>query len=215
MATATEAMANHIDFFDEAPFTLVLLQGDGDGQESITTTDPDGDTIIGNTRFAQVTFNPGPAVGVVLGANLASNGSTFVFSNSAASRGTLNLRYGDTADLNVVNAVNYTAFGIDVDALDDDFVATVFVMDTASAGGDSDSQMFTISSTGQFLIPYSAFNSNVDFTSLDSLQFSFVSATPGADITLNEITREFIPEPASFALLGLGGMLLMGRRRKA
>ena len=206
---AGTATANHIDFFEEGQFTLLLLPG----QTSVsdTQTDADGDTILGNTRNVQMTFAPGDDTGAVLSAQLDVNDGVLVFSNSAGTRSTLSLSYGATSTLNVVDPVPYTRFGIEVVDLEGGNVtATATATDT---GGDSDMASVSFNDEGQFFIDYSDFDSSVDLTMLDTLTFDFVGDRNGVDLTLGSITREVIPEPATLGLAGVAGLALLRRRR--
>ena len=215
------ASANHIDFFSEGSGAVVLIPPDETASD--TMTDPDGDTILGNDRFVQVEMSGtiGDPSGVQIGAQFVTgpNGEgLFTYSNDPLSWGILTLQYGDSANFNLVandDGPAYQALGIDVFAVDPGigggsaYELDITALDTE---GDSDTVNTSIFSAGQILVDYDAFT-GVDFTSIDSLTFEFITQNPGGDITLNEITRE-VPEPTTAGLLALGGMALLARRRR-
>ena len=217
---ATTASANHIDFFSEGDTLLALIPPATTA--SSTVTDPDGDTILGMDRFAQIEMSGTTSTaGVQIGAQFESgpNGEgLFTYSNDPLSWGILTLRYGDSADFNLVandDGPAYQALGIDVFAVDQGIGGgSAFELDITATDTDGDSDIVTTSifSAGQILVDYDAF-AGVDFTSIDSLTFEFITQNSGGDITLNEITRE-VPEPTTAGLLAIGGLTLLARRRR-
>ena len=213
------ASANHIDFFSDGAVSLTLTPGQT--QQSSFSTNPAGDSIIGSGRGTRIEFVPGASTGVVtatlINEGTRANGSDtgqLVFSNSATTMGTLTLDYGTFSNFNVVNAVNYSSFDVNVAAIEPNgsYTATATVTDT---DGDTSTLTQTIGGPGVYSFAYGAFSSAINFSSVDSLQFKFTALTPGADITLNEIVRGFavVPEPSSLAFAGLAGVALLRRRR--
>ena len=219
IALPSIASANHIDFFSDGAVNLQITPGQT--QQSSFSTNPGGDTILGAGRGTKIEFVPGTPTGVIsanlIGEGTRANGSDmgqFVFSNSATTMGTLTFDYGTFSNFNVVNSpTNYSAFSIEVAAIEPtgSFSAMATVVDT---DGDTSTVTLPALTLGENFIPYSAFASNINFTSVDSLQFKFTALTPGADLTLNEITREVIPEPTTLGLAGIAGVGLLVRRRR-
>ena len=220
LVAAPAAMANHIDFFSEGNTQLILTPSTPGGSTNSTVTDANGDSILGNDRFAMIAFVPGPAAGLNIAAQLDVAGGTISYTNDAQTMGTFTLRYGDNATLNLVanNAgPAYQFLRVDVAGLGssgpigDSFALNVNAIDTA---GNSDAETVTVNSVGEIFLPYAQFT-GVDFTSIDTIQFTFVSQNLGAGITLDEITREVVPEPTTVGLIGVAAVGLLARRRRA
>ena len=220
VALPAVASANHIDFFSDGAVNLQLTPGQT--QQSSFSTNPAGDTIIGSGRGTKIEFAPGASTGVIsatlIGEGTRANGSDtgqLVFSNSATTMGMLTLDYGTFTNFNVVNApTNYTSFDVNVAAIQPNGSYTVMATVT-DTDGDTSSQTQTIGGPGVTSFAYSSFGSNIDFTSIDRLQFKFTALSPGADLTLNEIVRGFaVPEPTTLGLAGVAVVGLLGRRRR-
>ena len=154
-----------------------------------------------------------------MAAQLDVNGGLMTYANNSDTMGTFTLRYGDAGTLNVVNPpTNYQFLRVDVESLGqsgavgDSFALNVSAIDTSGA---SASQTTTVdAAAGEYFFAYSSF-AGVDFTSLDALTFEFVSQNLGATLTLDEITREIVPEPTTAGLIGVAAMGLLARRRRA
>ena len=206
------ASAAHIDFFSESDDDSTLILTSGETSETDTFVDPEGDTVLGQTRRTTIEFAPGGNNGFIVEMVVDTADGILAFSNSANTRGTLTLDYGITSDLDLVNnpdGPDYQGLRVDVVGLVGSFDATVTATDT---GNDSDSVDFDIDSTGNYTIDYDAFSDSVDFDSIDLLSFMFVSQTNGAAIDLNQIIR-VVPEPLSAGAAGLLALVGLRRRR--
>lgn len=66
--------------------------------------------------------------------------------------------------------------------------------------------------TGNIDIPLASFTGSVDWSDVDGLQLTFNPSYVGSSFTIGSITLVPVPEPASAALLALGGLALLRRR---
>ncbi len=106
-------------------------------------------------------------------------------------------------------------FALDFVSSDSSFPISDVLSITATSGSNTDTQFVTIpanSNLGVATVDFASFT-GVDFTQLDSVSIEYDFATaPGRDFEID--TFSAIPEPTSVALLGLGGLGLMLRRRR-
>jgi len=118
--------------------------------------------------------------------------------------------YDDFTDVDVTDGGANGAFAVGVLAIDH----TVDFSVTLDDGVNSGSGTVTASSAGTFLIDLSGAGfAGVDLTSIDTITFSGTNVSTAADVAIDRIGFTVIPEPGSLALVGLGGLAMLRRRR--
>jgi len=104
-------------------------------------------------------------------------------------------------------------FAIDFLAIDQDALLTVqWTSGTALATGQAN--VTAGNSLQTVLVNATSIGAGFDWNNVSTVQFS-VSGPSGLDFKVDRIQTEAVPEPASIIALGIGGLALIRRRRKA
>ena len=186
------------------PFSLSqLVTGDLD---LLNAAEPFGDerTFTASIGGAQTGTNSLSILGV--GGVLAFDTGI----NAGPGEATFDVLYDDFIDVDVTDGGSNDAFAIGILAIDGSVDFSVTLNDGINSGTGS----ISTSSTGTVLIDLNdAAFAGVDLTSIDSITFSGSNGVGGTDVAIDNVGFTVIPEPTSLALLGLGGLLLVRRRR--
>lgn len=123
----------------------------------------------------------------------------------------LEVQYLDYADVDITNGGANSLFAVGVIFIDGEFTFGLALSDDGLS--PSPFATVTVDSTGTAAIPLNdpAF-AGVDLTSIDRIWFTASNATRAADVAIDNVGF-VVPEPTSLALLGLGGLALVRRRR--
>jgi hypothetical protein len=130
--------------------------------------------------------------------------------NAGPGDATFDAVYDDFIDVDVTDGGGNDSFAIGILDID----GTVEFSVTLDDGTNSGTASASTSSTGTTFISLAdAAFAGVDLTSIDTITFSGSNATRASDVAIDNIGFSVVPEPTSFALLGLGGLMVMRRRR--
>lgn len=184
---------------------------------SITVAQSGLTGVIGGSRSLTIerTATTGTGVRRVTGEISDLAPAFFEYTSSTGADGFALLAYGTSSDLNY-NFLSESGFIIDFDGYDapngNPLVVTIELV--SSAGSGSATANLTTNG-GQVQIDFSnAGYAAVDFSDIDKINVKF-DPNRGGDFEVNKITTvTAVPEPSSAALLGLGGLALILRRKK-
>lgn len=199
---APAAAANHVDFMVDGQFNI-----SGPGSTIVS-----GDTanILGGLRFVGIdSVNAGDAVAEKL------DGQDFMtFTNNNGAAGVLTLDYGEfvggNGPLNADFATQWSFLAVEI--IDASGMGALSVSYESSAGsGFTASQ--TVDGAGTYYFAFDASGLElVDFGDVDRVGVR-LAAEAGADFTIGQISREVVPTPGALAILGLGALTVVRRRR--
>ena len=213
MFAATSAYAIDIDLFLDSGLTPgpQAVADDGGGFLPAGSFVNPAPGAIGGTRQMTVTNGTG-----VLGTTGVAGSDELIFSNSQQSAGELEIIYGiGVPALNADLTDGGTSTGFLIRVLSSDKPVDYTINMTSSDHGPiteiSGTFPSNVDSPGvDVFIPFGLDN----YTDIDSIIFTLTPTNNvlGADITLSNF-RTGVPEPSSLALLGLGALAMMRRRR--
>jgi hypothetical protein len=226
LTTGSVASANHIDFIQDdsdssngvtnATFSLST------GGATVTDTQVgEPADILGGSRAVSLTRNGG--FGGTISAEKIAGTSFIRVENSSVSAGTFVLDYPGISNSDFASMWDSIAVAIPVldqsgGPGDGEINLSVTVESSAGTGtAFADGTGLApgrIEDPGTFFFPFDDPNfAGVDFSDVDGVTVTFETAIIGSDFEIASITREVIPEPTSLALLGMGGLALLRRRR--
>lgn len=199
---APAAVANHVDFMADGQFNI---SGPG-----FTVVAGDPDNILGGLRYVGIdSVNSGDAIAQKLA---GENFMTFTNNNGAA--GVLTLDYGDFVGGNGPLDSDFSSQWsfLAIEITDVSGVGALSVAFESSAGTGSTAAQI-VDSAGVYYFAFDSLGlSLVDFSDIDRVSVR-LAAQAGADFGIGRITREAVPTPGAVAILGLGGLLVVRRKR--
>ena len=211
------AAANHVDFFDAG--TSFSVSSSGATSVTDTQTGPNA-SILGGTRVVTVERDGGFGGSITAskdGRRRVSLKSSTAPSPPARSRSTTRAsatptsrRCGTSIDVQIPALFQSTGIG------DAEFDAFLTVESSAGTGTVATGRIEASVTGGSTVLsfPFDAPGfAGVDFFDVDGVTLVIDTAIIGSDFQVGAITREVIPEPTSLAVLGLGGLGLLRRRR--
>lgn len=209
LLVGTSASAIQIDTFLDDPSQVVASQSAGTLSDSSSIATPHA---LGGGRVLEVNSGTGDlgTLGIV-------GDGLLQFANTPQSAGNLNVTYASLGD--ITDAGASTGFLFTIAFADKPVDYTIFVFDN-SFSLDTVTGTFPTGITGSgdeqdVYIPFSSLaGAGANLTNVSQL---VVRLTPdngvlGADLSISSFSTG-VPEPSSLALLALGGLAMMRRRR--
>ncbi len=218
----TVSLANHVDYLVDGGFVIGATSMSGP-VSSAQLGSPGN--ILGSEREVTLSFSAGS--GILTSGLLVPPGpgpvgpdtsKVLLFDNSVNSFGMFVLEYDGIGSTGLAGSgagdltspAGFVAFRVDFPSVQGSGDLTISVTDTSSNTG---SVTQSVNAAGNYTFNFSdAGFAGVDFTSADSITVTLDTTTAASDFAISQIIR-LVPEPTSMALLGLGGLTLLRRRR--
>lgn len=179
-----------------------------------TNTSLNTTNTIGGVRYAALTWQDGTEQTTLQINPLGDNSEKSSFGSQPGNDGYFELVYGYTGDLNADMTDGGTQGKLGLFFLFSDVFGTSTVTFTTTGLGSSTLSMNNPigGPVNQWVyFDYSAFTGSADFEDVDQITIK-VDGIAGSDITLDMVETGLIPEPATAALLGLFGAVILWRR---
>ena len=203
-----------IDNFNEGAASIVV----NDSSTQATDTDSGLSTTntVGGERHSVLNWQAGTSDTTL---NINQSGELIEkcgFGSQPANDGWFELIYGNSSDLNVDLTQGGTNNTFGILFLFSDIAGTTTVSVTTTGLGTS-----TLSKSNPMggemstwvWFDYSAFSAGADFANVDKISVRS-DGVAGADTIFDMFETSVVPEPASFALFGLSGLVVWRLRRK-
>lgn len=166
--------------------------------------------VLGGYRDTTLALTSGTGAFVLFSPVLPNSGEFVAFTTTTGIFTSLYDGFDNNGlNLNLVTASNNDRFRIQSVAVDGTAELTLEVVDMFGGIG-SLTQVLPDQFSGDLVYNFADFG--VDMTSVKSVKLVLETTSSATDVTLGKISA--IPEPASMALMGLGSLMLLSRRRR-
>lgn len=212
-----------LDDFAGDLFILTAPKDNGGGFDFSVSEVVDGDLDIasvtepfGNER--EFTASIGGTQAGTSTLSILGTGGVLAFDsgiNAGIGDATFEVLYDDwTTPIDITDGGNFDAFSIGILRSDGSTQFSVTLNDGTDTGTGFVSTGPTTTPLTLLIDLNDAAFSGVDLTSIESITFGGVNQSIASDVAIDRVGFTVIPEPTSLVLLGMGGGLLLVRRRR-